>query len=239
MSHRLRALAVNTWSPENQADMHRALDPAGIVVEPAHTEVRFADGLILRYLRSDTPSRVHMGFTLTDLAGATQRLEDDLDVLWHVSGPGVIHFRDVDENPIYLVGTNPDAVPDFYRRDQALIAATTFVTDVSASARWWRALGLSVGDESTLVGSVPEDAPHGDTADVFFKDGPVVQLWPAGTGLATVAHLVIGVPDDAALDAAALGLDELGWEYRREPEALNAYSPDGLGVRLSVPAVQG
>jgi hypothetical protein len=47
MSHRLRALAVNTWSPEDQGDMHRALDPAGVVVEPAHTEVRFADGLML------------------------------------------------------------------------------------------------------------------------------------------------------------------------------------------------
>jgi hypothetical protein len=236
MSHRLRALAVNTWSPEDQAAMHRALDPAGIVVEPAHTEVRFADGLMLRYLRSDTPSRMHMGFTMTDLAGATQRLEDDLDVLWHVSGPGVIHFRDVDENPIYLVGTNPDAVPDFYRRDQKLIAATAFVTEVSATSRWWRALGLSVGDESTHVGSVPEDAPHGDTADVFFGNGPVLQLYPAGTGLATVAHLVIGVDDEGALDAAALGLDELGWDFRREQGALNMYSPDGVGVRLSAPA---
>ena len=235
MSHRLRALAVNTWSPEDQADMHRALDPAGIVVEPAHAEVRFVDGLILRYLRSETPSRTHMGFTLTDLAGASQRLEDELDVLWHVSGPGVIHFRDVDENPIYLVGTNPDAVPDFYRRDQKLIAVTTFVSDVPATARWWRALGLSVGDESVHIGAVPEDAPPGDTADAFFDNGPVIQLYPAGTGLVTVAHLVIGVPDEGALDAAALGLDGLGAEYRREPGAISTDTPDGMGVRLTAP----
>ncbi len=239
--HRLRALAVNTASPEDQSDVHRALDPAGIVVGPAHAEIRFSSGLILRYLRSDVPSRTHLGFGIADLAGAAERLENELGITWTCTTPGVIDFRDCDDNGVYVVSrVDGEPEPDgFPQRDQRLVALTTFVTDVAATARWWRALGLSVGDESNVVGSVPADAAHGDTADVFFSNGPAIQLYPAGTGLATVAHLVIGVPDETALDAAALGLDELGWEYRREPGAVNTFSPDGLGVRLSAPAQRG
>jgi catechol 2,3-dioxygenase-like lactoylglutathione lyase family enzyme len=234
VSHRLRALAANTSSPEDQADLHRALDPAGIVMGPTHAEIRFSDGLILRYLRSDTPSRTHLGFGIADLAGAAERLEGDLGIRWTCTTPGVIDSRDCDGNRVYLVGLTGDPGDGFPQRDQRLIAATLFVSDVPASARWWRALGLSVGDASNLVGSVPVDA-HDPSADVFFGSGPVIQLWPAGPGLSTVAHIVIGVDDEAALDAAALGLDELGWEYRREPGAVNAYTPDGVGVRLTAP----
>ncbi len=242
---RLRALAVNTGSPEDQADLHRGLDPAGIVIGPTHAEIRFSSGLILRYLRSDTPSRTHLGFGIADLAGAAQRLQEDLDIRWTCTTPGVIDLADCDGNRVYLVGLTDDPGDGFPQRDQRLIAATLFVSDVQANARWWRALGLSVGDASTAVGSVPADAhdpsadAHDPSADVFFDNGPVVQLWPAGTGLATVAHLVIGVPDDAALDAAALGLDGLGWEYRREPGAINMFTPDGAGVRLTAPAKRG
>lgn len=233
--HRLRAVAVNTSSPEDQADLQRALDPAGIVMGPTHVEIRFSSGLILRYLRSDTPSRTHLGFGIADLAGAAERLEADLGIRWTCTTPGVVDLRDVDDNRVYLVGQTDDPGDGFPQRDQRLIAATLFVSDVPSIARWWRALGLPVGDASNVVGSVPADAPHGDTADIFIGD-TVIQLWPAGRGPATVAHLVIGVPDEAALDAAALGLDELGGEYRREPGALNTYSPDGVDVRLSTPA---
>jgi catechol 2,3-dioxygenase-like lactoylglutathione lyase family enzyme len=220
-------------------DLHRALDPAGIVMGPAHAEIRFSSGLILRYLRSDVPSRTHLGFGVHDLAGAAQRLQEDLDIRWTCTTPGVIDLADCDGNRVYLVGLTDDPGDGFPQRDQRLIAATLFVSDVQANARWWRALGLSVGDASNLVGSVPDGDPHGDNADAFFGNGPVLQLYPAGTGLATVAHLVIGVPDEGALDAAALGLDALGWEYRREPGAVNAYTPDGVGVRLSAPAQRG
>jgi catechol 2,3-dioxygenase-like lactoylglutathione lyase family enzyme len=219
-------------------DLHRALDPAGIVMGPTHVEIRFSSGLILRYLRSDTPSRTHLGFGIADLAGAAERLENELGITWTCTTPGVVDLLDVDGNRVYLTGPADNPGDGFPLRDQRLIAATLFVSDVPATARWWRALGLSVGDASTAVGSVPADA-HDPSADVFLDNGPVVQLWPTGTGLATVAHLVIGVPDDAALDAAALGLDELGWEYRREPGALNAYTPDGAGVRLTAPAQRG
>ena len=220
-------------------DLHRALDPAGIVMGPAHAEIRFSSGLILRYLRSDVPSRTHLGFGIADLAGAAQRLQEDLGIRWTCTTPGVVDLRDVDDNRVYLVGpTDSDPGDGFPQRDQKLLAVTTFVTDVPATARWWRALGLSVGDASTAIGSVPADS-HDPSADVFFDNGPVLQLFPVGTGPSTVAHLVIGVPDTAALDAAALGLDGLGWEYRREPGAINMFTPDGVGVRLTAPAQRG
>jgi hypothetical protein len=234
VSARLRALALNTSSVADQTDLHRGLDPAGIVMGPTHVEIRFSSGLILRYLRSDVPSRTHLGFGIADLAGAAQRLQEDQGIRWTCTTPGVVDLRDVDDNRVYLVGQTDDPGDGFPQRDQRLIAVTTFVSDVSDSARWWRALGLSVGDASNLVGSVPADS-HDPSADVFFDSGPVVQLYPAGPGPSTVAHLVIGVPDEGALDAAALGLDAVGGEYRREPGAINTYSPDGVGVRLTAP----
>jgi len=230
VTHRLRAISFSTTDPEAQADIHRSLDPAGILIEPTFTEVRLSAGPVIRFRRDNIPSRYILGFGLHDLAGAATRLEDDLEIPWRCTTPGVIDVRDTDGNRLYLVGEPDVTADDFPHRDQKLIAVTLFVTDVPASARWWRALGLSVGDESTLVGSVPADAPpHGNVADVFF-DGPILQLAPTGTGPATVAHMVIGGVD---LDAAAAGLSAIGWDFTREPRALTTMTPDGCGVRLT------
>ena len=234
MTHRLRAIGFSTSDHEAHADLHRALDPAGIVVAPDQAEVRLSAGPVIHFRRDNTPSRYTLGFGLHDLAGAATRLEDDLEIPWRCTTPGVVDLADCDGNRVYLVGLTDDPGDGFPQRDQKLIAVTMFMTDVPTSARWWRALGLSVGDQATLVGSVPPDADHADVADVFF-DGPILQLAPAGTGPTTVAHMVIGGVD---LDTAAESLAAIGWDHAREPGALTTMTPDGCGVRLTAPVVR-
>lgn len=226
---RLAALAANVNHPTAEANLYLALGMKVVAPDTDTVEVRVDDGFVLRLLRGDNPSGTHFGFRVRDVADAAQQLTA-VGYGWRVRGPNHISVEH-GGSTVYVLQAEPSESP-------GLIASTHFAVSVPSSAIFYRALGLGVGDADNVVDTFGVDRcdPPNPSADVFFDNEIVLQLWPAGRHPVTLAHMVIRVDD---VQAAARGLDELSWRFERDDDALVTRDPDGCRVRVTGPLRSG
>jgi hypothetical protein len=219
---RLASLAAHVADPATGAEVYRALGFNVALPSPDTAEIRFDDGLIIQLLRAATPSRTHFGFRVRDITDAAQRLSA-AGHAWKVNGSNHISFEHGD-CLIYALQADPNQSP-------GLIASTHFASDVIATTRWYRAVGLSVGHADAELDTAwsDPDEPQDPSVDIFL-DNAVVQLWPSGIRPITLVNLLISIENPAA---AAVGLDELRWRYEWDGAELVTRDPDGCAVRLT------
>ena len=179
-------------------------------------EIRLDSGTVLRLRHSEAPTRIALRLAVPDLAAVALALGDHRTP-WTTWAPNVIR---IERGGLTVDVTEADP--------PGLASVTMSVSDVAATAQWWRTLGMPVTDTIPAADADPAD-PAEPAADVQLG-GMRFQLRGCGLQPVTMAHMVIRVEDP--LDCC-VGLDYAGWEYRRDGEALVMRTPDGCGVRLA------
>jgi hypothetical protein len=160
---RLASLAAHVADPATGAEVYRALGFNVALPSPDTAEIRFDDGLIIQLLRAATPSRTHFGFRVRDITDAAQRLSA-AGHAWKVNGSNHISFEHGD-CLIYALQADPNQSP-------GLIASTHFASDVIATTRWYRAVGLSVGHADAELDTAwsDPDEPQDPSVDIFLDN---------------------------------------------------------------------
>ena len=218
---RLGAIAVQVADhPIAMARLLRPLAREVATLDDA-AEARFADGTIVRFVQSKTPSRIGVRLSVNDLAAAALALVDHRTP-WTVLRPNTIRILR-GECTLDVTEVEPGQAP-------GLISGAVYVRDIGATTRFWQALGLTVNDATPTDANDDADPPEPAT-DVIFENARL-ELRGCGLRPVTLAHMLLRVEDPIA---SCVGLDYLSWGYTREEAALVTETPDGAGVRVTPP----
>ena len=173
--------------------------------------------MVVRMTQTTTPSRVGLTFAVRDLGEAAKAL-DGIGIEWTVTGPDVIRAE--------RVALTID-VTELETGHTGLVAPTMFVTDVNATAKFWRVLGMTVPDADA------PDEPAADVGlggvDVWLKNC-AIRLRDRAAAPATVVHMVLRSADPMS---STPGLDHAGWPYERDGDSITTQTPDGCGIRVT------
>jgi catechol 2,3-dioxygenase-like lactoylglutathione lyase family enzyme len=199
-------------------------------------ELRLDDGVVVRLTQTTTPSRVGLTFAVRDLGEVAKAL-DSLGIEWTVTGPDVIRVER--QRPATLPprgrwsatalerGALKIDVTELETGHTGLVAVTMFVTDVNATAKFWRVLGMTVPDADA------PDEPAADVGlggvDVWLKNC-AIRLRDRAAAPATVVHMVLRSADPMS---STPGLDHAGWPYERDGDSTTTQTPDGCGIRVT------
>ena len=208
---RLVGVAADTADHPVSAARAFGLLGLNVAVRDDSAEIRCDTGSVVCLPQTRTPARIGLRFVTHGLADACRYLSEHREK-WSVLGPNAIRIE--------RGGLSIEAVETVDRyQPPGLVAVTYFVSDVAATAQFFDALDLPVTDAGA------------DAADVQIG-GVTVELRAAGTGLTTLAHMVIRMDDPLR---ATVWLDYDAWPYQLSNGELTTRTPDGCGIRL-VPA---
>jgi len=219
---RLAGLVLETAG--HPGTVARLFTPLGLnvaVLDDTAAELRLDSGGVVQLRQGTSPTRIGLGFTVPDICAMARAL-DEQRIGWTVPGPNTIR---VDRDGMTV---------DVTEGKPGLTDVMLYVSDVAGSARFWRTLGLEVGDATPAAADADPTDPAEPAADVEL-DGVTLRVRGCGVRPVTLAHMVIRVADPLG---CCVGLDFAAWDYRRDGAALVTRTPDGCGVRL-VPPLRG